>query len=80
MKPKEDRQAKADRLRERRLSLLEQKDATEEGAQNLTADLRAVYGLTGLKNTPISPATSPMVVKPSRKPRSMYDMPKGSDR
>jgi hypothetical protein len=46
--PKEDPQAKADRLRERRLTELDQTAAAQDQAAALTSDLRAVYGLKGL--------------------------------
>lgn len=52
MKPKENPEDKTARLRERRLSLLERKGATEESARGLTADLRAVYGPMGVKAMP----------------------------
>lgn len=52
MKPKENPEDKAARLRERRLSLLEQKETTEESARGLTTDLRAVYGLKNIKAMP----------------------------
>lgn len=52
MKPKEDPEDKAARLRERRLSLLERNASTQESAKGLTSDLRAVYGLKGLKMSP----------------------------
>lgn len=48
MGPKEDPDAKKDRLRERRLSLLDQREAAQDAAGGLTTDLRAVYGLRGL--------------------------------
>jgi len=48
MGPKEDPDAKKDRMRERRLSLLDRRDSAEETAGGLSSDLRAVYGLKGL--------------------------------
>ena len=48
MGPKEDPQAAKDRTRERRLSLLDRRETSEETAGGLTSDLRAVYGLRGL--------------------------------
>lgn len=45
MKPKEDPQDKAARLRERRMSELEQERAGQKNAASLTSDLRAVYKL-----------------------------------
>lgn len=48
MGPKEDPEAKKDRKRERRLSLLDRRGSAEEMAGNLTTDLRSVYGLSGL--------------------------------
>ena len=46
--PKEDPDDKKDRLRERRLSLLERRRAAEKNAGGLTTDLRGVYGLGGI--------------------------------
>ena len=46
--PKEDPQDKAARLRERRMATLERDRATQQTAGDLTADLRAVYGLRGI--------------------------------
>lgn len=40
----EDPAAKAARLRERRITQMELDDATEETAQDLTTDIRGVYG------------------------------------
>ncbi len=48
MGPKEDPDDKAARLRERRMSLLEQRRAGQQTAGGLTSDLRGVYGLGGL--------------------------------
>lgn len=48
MQPKEDPEAKKDRLRERRISLIERRNAAEQSASGLTSDLRGVYGLSGL--------------------------------
>ena len=48
MGPKEDPDAKKDRLRERRLSLIDNRDAAETTAGDLTTDIDAVYGLKGL--------------------------------
>lgn len=48
MGPSEDPESKKDRLRERRLSLLDNRDAAETTAGDLTTDLDAVYGLKGL--------------------------------
>tara|TARA_R110000851_G_scaffold308778_1_gene467891 strand:+ start:24666 stop:24884 length:219 start_codon:yes stop_codon:yes gene_type:complete len=48
MGPKEDRDAKKDRLREQRLSLIDRRKSAEETAGGLTTDLRSVYGLGGL--------------------------------
>ena len=49
MKPKEDPADKAARMRERRLSEIERTQSTEDSAGGLTSDLRAVYGMKGLK-------------------------------
>ncbi len=46
--PEEDPEAKKDRLRQRRLSMLDRRETSEEAAGGLTSDLRAVYGLKGL--------------------------------
>jgi hypothetical protein len=46
--PKEDPEDKKARLRERRLSLLEQERAGKKNAQSLSADLRNVYGLRSM--------------------------------
>jgi hypothetical protein len=46
--PKEDPQDKAARLRERRLSEIDQMQAAQKTAGDLTTDFRAVYGLRGL--------------------------------
>lgn len=40
---------KAARLRERRLSEIERTQSTEDTAGGLTSDLRAVYGMKGMK-------------------------------
>ena len=48
MGPKEDPQAKKDRTRERRLSLLDRRETSEEAAGGLTSALRSVYGMKGL--------------------------------
>ena len=50
MTPKENPKDKAARLRERRISDLEQKDTAQNTAAGLTSDLRAVYGLKKLPN------------------------------
>lgn len=48
MGPKEDPDAKRDRMRQRRLSVLDRRETAEEAAGGLTSDLRAVYGLKGI--------------------------------
>lgn len=48
MGPKEDPDAKKDRLQQRRLSILDRRETSEDAAGGLTSDLRAVYGLKGL--------------------------------
>lgn len=65
--PKEDPQDKAARLRERRLSELEQDQAAQEQAKGLTTDIRAVYGLRALSMfgkpgvpAPTSPGVAPV--------------------
>ena len=72
MTPKEDPKDKADRLRERRISLLERMNSTEESAKGLTSDLRAVYGLTGIKPMPTSPAIEKPITGKSRTLPSMF--------
>lgn len=59
MKPKEDPQDKAARLRERRMSEIEQQQAAQKQAAGLGADLRAVYKFA----PPVSPnlTTAPSV-------------------
>lgn len=46
--PKEDPEDRKARLRERRMSLLEQQRTTQQTAGDLTQDFRSVYGLGGL--------------------------------
>lgn len=48
MRPKEDPTDKAARVRERRITSIEQQKTTEQSAAALTSDLRAVYGMKGL--------------------------------
>ncbi len=68
--PKEDPADKAARLRERRLSELEQDQAAQEQAKGLSSDIRAVYGLRALSmfGTPGRPAPSVPVAPPVKKP------------
>ncbi|MFC3180898.1 hypothetical protein [Cypionkella sinensis] len=47
MKPKEDPNAKAARLREMRMSEVELTKATQNNAAGLTTDLRSIYGMNG---------------------------------
>lgn len=47
MKPKEDPKDKAARLRERRISEIEQRQAAQQQASGLSSDLTSVYGFTG---------------------------------
>lgn len=70
--PREDPADKAARLRERRLSELEQDQAAQEQAKGLTTDIRAVYGLRALSlfGTPGRPAPSKPVVAPPKLPGS----------
>lgn len=68
MGPKEDADAKKDRLRERRLSLLDRRETAEETAGGLTSDLRAVYGLRGLsmfgkRGNSVAPPPAPKAPK-----------------
>lgn len=46
--PKEDPQAKADRERDRRLATLDRRDSAQQEADDMTTDLRSVYGLSAL--------------------------------
>lgn len=46
--PEEDPQDKKARLRERRMSLLEQQRAAQANALDMTNDIRGTYGLGGL--------------------------------
>lgn len=46
--PKESKEDKKARLRERRLSQMERDKATQETSSDLTNDLRAVYGTPSL--------------------------------
>lgn len=68
--PSEDPADKAARLRERRLSELEQSQAVQDQAKNLQTDLGAVYGLRALSmfGTPGRPAPSVPVAPPVKKP------------
>jgi len=54
MKPKEDPKDKAARLRERRMSEVEDQRAGQDSAGQLTTDLRNVYGMSlfGANPTP----------------------------
>jgi hypothetical protein len=44
MKPKENPEDKAARLRERRISELERAESSQKSAADLTRDIRSVYG------------------------------------
>lgn len=48
--PKEDPEAKAQRERERRLAELDKSRGAQDEANDLTSDLRAVYGLNALRS------------------------------
>lgn len=58
MQPKESREDRDARRRERRLSEIDQTQAAQEQASNLTTELRAIYGLRGipLMSGPVTPA------------------------
>lgn len=59
-RPKEDPADKAARLRERRISELDQKQSAQKNAAGMAKDLRAVYGFTfGRANPPSVFATAP---------------------
>lgn len=47
--PKEDPKDKADRERERRISLLERRKSGQENAASMSSDISRVYGLGGLR-------------------------------
>jgi hypothetical protein len=51
-KPKEDEAAKKARERERRISMLERRDAAEDQSYGATNDIRAVYGLQPASKRP----------------------------
>lgn len=84
--PKEDPADKAARLRERRISELEQDQATQKQAAGLTSDIRSVYGLRAMSlfGTPgrqnISPTPSPGPQKPKTGPRYWSMFGAGRDR
>lgn len=63
-KPKESREDRAARGRERRMTEIERQQSTEESASALSSDLRAIYGA--------SPTS-----KPGGKPTSPYKPQKG---
>ena len=68
--PKEDPADKAARFRERRISELEQDEATQEQAAGLSSDIRSVYGLRamslfGKPGTPVLTAPVPLPTKPT---------------
>lgn len=72
-KPKEDPADKKARLRERRLSEIDRKTASEENAAGLTADLRGIYGggwrpsLPGFVMPSLpGPASPPRITHPGR--------------
>lgn len=74
--PKEDPADKANRMRERRISELEQDQATQKQAAGLTSDIRAVYGLRAMSlfgrpgAKPATPRPSPPAPQsPSRRDR-----------
>lgn len=48
--PKEDPEAKAQRERERRLAQIDKSRTAQDEAEDLTTDLRAVYGLSALRS------------------------------
>lgn len=74
MKPKENPEDRKARLRERRMSLLEQDRAARTSARDLTGDIGRTYGLRGLsmfgmRGTAMeAPAASP-VRRPVREQR-----------
>lgn len=47
--PEEDPKDKRDRRRERRMSLIERRNAAQRTAEDLTTDVSRVYGLGGLR-------------------------------
>lgn len=63
--PKENPEDRKARLRERRISEIERSTATQNTAGDLTADLRAVYGLRGI---PLQFGSAPPPPTPKPKP------------
>ena len=76
--PKEDPADKANRMRERRISELEQDQATQKQAAGLTSDIRAVYGLRAMSlfgrpgAKPSSPSPSPQAPSRSVRDASLF--------
>lgn len=64
-RPKEDPADRKARLRERRMSDLERRRASEDQAGGLTADLRAVYGSRSAPKKPIAVTPLPGPRRPS---------------
>lgn len=57
--PKEDAADKAERARERRMSLLERRRAAQRNAADMTTDVSRVYGLGGLRNLGMTGTAAP---------------------
>lgn len=75
--PKEDPADKAARERERRISELEQSQATQEQAAGLTSDIGAVYGLRSLSLFSRKKPTTPYPPSVPTTPRA--PTPRGRD-
>ena len=76
MGPKEDPEAKKDRERQRRMSVLDRRETSEEAAGGLTSDLRAVYGLKGLSMFGARGTSKPAAAKTgtaATSPRPVHD-------
>lgn len=65
MQPKESREDRDARRRERRLSEIDQTKSAQEQAAGLTTDLRAIYGLRGI---PMMMGSAPATSKPRATP------------
>lgn len=71
--PKEDPADKAARLRERRLSALDQGRAAQEQAGQLTSDLRRIYGFRGLPLSGLRPTVAPITTPVAPRPTFIPD-------
>ena len=71
MGPKEDPDAKKNRVREQRLSLIDRRNSAEDTAGGLTTDLQSVYGLGGLSL--LGQRGTKKAVLPKATPKPMTD-------